>query len=285
MQKLFIFFSLIILTYQTAFATNALEMPIIEVDVPIIMYHLVTERPKYVGKYGITPDQLEQDLIYLKENGYTTVVMQDLINFVEHGKTLPQKPIVLTFDDGNSSDYNYLFPLLQKHKMKAVLAIIGEVTDRYTTDAEKTPSAKFPNMTWPQVKELHESDFFEIQSHGYDVHGKRGSGNKKGESAEVYYSRLTADLKKLQDACQENLGYTPNTFVYPLGIVGKNSKEIITDMGFVASLGCEEGVNVLRFGDSDSLFKMYRYNRPSNKCIATILESLSLCPSTSQPQS
>jgi len=283
MQKLFIFFSLIILTCQTAFAASVLEMPALEVDVPIIMYHLVTERPKYIGKYGITPDQLEQDLIYLKENGYTTVVMQDLINFAEHGKTLPQKPIMLTFDDGNSSDYYYLFPLLQKYEMKAVLAIIGEVTDRYTKDAEKTPTAKFPNMTWQQVKELHASGFCEIQSHGYDVHGRLGSGNKKGESAEAYHTRLTADLKKLQDACQENLGYTPNTFVYPLGVVGKNSKEIITKVGFVASLGCEEGVNVLRFGDSDSLYKMYRYNRPSNKCIATILKSLGLCPS--QPQS
>jgi len=242
-----------------------------EAKVPIIMYHLITEQPKYIGKYGVTPSEVENDLIFLKENGYTTIVMQDLINFVQRGDKLPAKPIVLTFDDGNSSDFNHLLPLLQKHEMKAVLAIMGEVTDRYTKDIEKNPKAKFPNLTWQQVKELHESGVCEIQSHGYDVHGKRGSGKKKGESAEAYHARLMADLKKLQDACQTHLSHIPNTFIYPLGIVSDGSRQVLEELGMVASLGCEEGVNTVRQGDKDCLFKMHRYNRPSGKSVESIL--------------
>jgi len=245
-----------------------------EVEVPIIMYHLITERPKYIGKYGVTPIEIEKDLVYLKENGYTTIVMQDLIDFVERGKKLPKKPIVLTFDDGNASDYNYLFPLLKKYKMKAVLAIIGDVTDRYTNDAENKPKAKFPNLTWPEIKELHESGLCEIQSHGYNVHGKGGSGNKKSESADAYHSRLTADLKKLQSACAAHLDWVPNTFVYPLGIIGKGSRQILEDLGMVASLGCEEGINIVRQGDKDCLFNMHRYNRPSGKTVESILKRM-----------
>ena len=242
-----------------------------EVEVPIIMYHLITERPKYIGKYGITPTELEKDLQFLEENGFTTVVMQDLINFVTNGRRLPKKPIVLTFDDGNSSDYEYLYPLLKKYDKKAVLAIIGEATDRCTNNAEDNPKSKLPNMTWGQIRELHESGYCEIQSHGYNMHGKGGSGNRRGESGDAYGTRLSTDLMKLQDACEAHLGYMPNTFIYPLGVVGKGSREIIESLGMMASLGCEEGVNTVRQGDRDCLFKMHRYNRPSGKSIESIL--------------
>jgi len=243
-----------------------------EVQVPIIMYHLITEKPKYIGKYGVTPSEVEKDLQYLKENDYTTVVMQDLIDFVERGKSLPKKPIVLTFDDGNASDFYHLYPLLQKYDMKAVLAIIGKAADRYTNEAADNPKGKYPNMTWQQVKEIHDSKVCEIQSHGYNVHGNGGSGNKKGESAEAYHSRLTADLTQLQEACELHLGYMPNTFVYPLGVIGKDSRKILEDMGFKASLGCEEGVNILRKGENDGLFKMRRYNRPNKETVEQILK-------------
>jgi len=280
MRKFFIFFCLFMLILSTNTASKEVETEIDtevfffrekEVEVPIIMYHLITDRPKYIGKYGITPKELENDFIYLQENGYTTIVMQDLINFVERGKKLPKKPIVLTFDDGNSSDYTYVFPLLQKYEMKAVIAIIGDVTDKYTNDAHSNSKAKYPNMTWPQIIELHESGLVEVQSHGYNVHGKRGSGNKKGESADAYHARLTADLQKLQDACEAHLEWIPNTFIYPLGIVGKDSRRILEGLGMVASLGCEEGINVVRQGDRDCLFNMHRYNRPSGKSIESIL--------------
>jgi len=283
LRKLLALICATILICQTAFA--ALPQDIKDFDdtevfffrakkeeVPIIMYHLITEKPKYIGKYGVTPADVEQDLIFLKENGYTTVVMQDLIDFVERGDNLPKKPIVLTFDDGNSSDYNYLLPLLQKHDMKAVLAIIGEATDRYTKDIAKNPKAKYPNLTWPQIQELHKSGMCEIQSHGYNVHGSRGSGKKKGESADAYHSRLTADLKKLQDACQTHLDYVPNTFVYPLGIVSDGSRRVLEELGMVASLGCEEGINEVIQGEKDCLFKMHRYNRPSSRTVESILK-------------
>jgi len=279
MRKILLFICVAALLCQPIFATDLNDTEVFfpsvkEVQVPIIMYHLITEKPKYIGKYGVTPAEVEKDLLYLKEAGYTTVVMQDLIDFVEKGKKLPKKPIVLTFDDGNSSDHAFLLPLLQKHDMKAVLAIIGEATDKYTNNETKNPGGKYPNLTWPQIKELHESDHLEIQSHGYKLHGRLGSGKKWGESATAYHSRLLADLQKLQTACQEHLDHVPNTFVYPLGIVGENSRAVLEELGMVASLGCEEGINTVRQGDKDCLFRMYRYNRPSGKSIQSILQSI-----------
>ena len=90
--------------------------------------------------------------------------------------------------------------------------------------------------------------------------------------AKVPHSRLMADLKKLQDACHINLGHVPNTFVYPLGVVSQGSRQVLEELGMVASLGCEEGVNTLRQGDKDCLFTMKRYNRPSGKGIGAFLK-------------
>jgi len=242
-----------------------------EVHVPIIMYHLVTEKQKYIGKYGITPQQLREDLDFLCQNNFTTVTINDLINFVEQGTPLPSNPIVLTFDDGNTSDYNHVFPLMKEFDMKAVISIMGKQIDEYSTERTKNPKAKYPNMIWREVFEIHESGRMEIQSHGYDVHGKYGSGKKNNESLEAYHVRLQADLKKLQDACTEHLGYAPTAFTYPLGIMGENSRQVLESLGMRASLSCQEGMNIIRQGDKDCLFKLYRYNRPSNTGIETLI--------------
>ena len=245
-----------------------------EVDVPIIMYHLVTDNKRHIGKWGITPADLRADLEYLKENGYNTVVIEDLIDFVEKGKKLPENPIVLTFDDGNTSDYTYLYPLLQEFDMKAVICIMGASTDKFTNEQTKNPKAKHPHMTWEQVKELHESGHFEVQSHGYDVHGRSGAGKHLRESAEAYHQRLLADLQKMQDLCEEHLGVRPSTFCYPLGVISKGSHEVLVELGFVASLSCQEGMNTLKRGEMDCLVKLNRVNRANGRPIGGILEEL-----------
>ena len=76
------------------------------VDIPIVMYHSVLKDEKYHGKYVISPAELENDILYLKEQGYTTIFMEDLINYTKGGE-LPEKPIMLTFDDGYYNNYLY----------------------------------------------------------------------------------------------------------------------------------------------------------------------------------
>jgi len=245
-----------------------------EALVPIIMYHLVTEKSRYVGKYGIRPSELEEDLKYLKQNGYNTIVIQDLINFVEKGKRLPKNPIILTFDDGNSSDYRHLFPLLQEYDMKAVISIIGKAVDQNTEEHAKYPSGKYPNLTWAQVKEMHDKGIVEVQNHGYNVHGPAGSGKLKSESEAAYHQRLLADLTKLQERCKEHLGFTPTTFCYPLGVISKGSHAVLEEMGFKASLSCQEGINIIKHGEKECLFRLNRNNRPSGKSIEKVLQDI-----------
>ena len=248
------------------------ERPPATAEVPIIMYHLVTKNPKYIGKYGISPDDLEADLRFLKENGYNTILMDDLIRFVEKKRPLPDKPIILTFDDGYFSDHLYLLPLLEQFKMKAVLSIIGLPTNKNTD----TGSRKKPHIGWEQVAELSKSNLIEIQCHSFDLHGKLGSGKRKGESMEKYQARLKADLAKNQALIKEHTGSAPTTFTYPLGVVSKGSREVLEELGYKASLSCAEGMNVLTQGDSEGLFMLKRVNRPSGEPVKSILKRLEM---------
>ena len=230
------------------------------IKLPIIMYHYVLKNPKHWGKYVVSPEDFENDIIYLKKEGYTTIVMQDLIDFVYNKKELPEKPIMLTLDDGYSTNYTYILPILKKHECKAVVSIVGKYVDKSTENSINYTSY----LNWDQVKELVDSPYIEIQNHSYNMHddgNRRGSCKMKGESYEEYEKALKEDVEKLQILMEEKTGYKPTTFTYPYGFISKESNAILTDMGFLATLSCYTGVNVLS-GSKDELYELKRFNRP-----------------------
>ncbi|MCL2677660.1 MAG: polysaccharide deacetylase family protein, partial [Clostridiales bacterium] len=159
-----------------------------EVPIPIVMYHRLSENQGSLGKYTITPAEFESDLLYLREHGYVTVTVSDLLAFVNEGVPLPEKPIMLTFDDGYYSDYRYVFPLLQKYEMKAVFSVIGILADQYS--ANGCENAHFPHLTWPQITEMAESGLAEFQNHSYDLHKGLGARQREGEGRERFKQRL-----------------------------------------------------------------------------------------------
>ena len=236
------------------------------VRVPIVMYHLVLKDPARAGKYVIPPETLEKDLQWIRDNGYQTVTAEDLIAFVHKGTPLPEKPIVLTFDDGYTNNHTYAYPLLEAYGMRAVLSVIGSVSDRYTALGDENPN--YANLTWARVRELAESGVFEIQNHTYDLHRndgpRKGCKRLAGESIDAYQGMLLRDLQQNQDAIQRAIGTRPRTFVYPFGAISPESLEVVKKAGFFASFSCEEGMNELRFADTDGLFLLKRKNRPAD---------------------
>lgn len=242
------------------------------IKVPILMYHNIFRNSSRSGKYIVSEAGFEEDLKFLKENGYTTVVMKDLIDYVYSGKALPEKPVVLTFDDGYFNNYAYAYPLLKKYNARAVLSIIGYYTDMYTETPDENPS--YSHVTWDNVNEMIKSGYFELQNHSYNLHstdkGRNGSKKKRGESTEQYEKMLTADLGKLQSEFNEKANYTPTTYTYPFGSVSNDSFDIIKNMGFKASLSCESGINYLS-NNKECLYMMKRYLRTPAKTAADII--------------
>jgi len=243
------------------------------VEVPIIMYHKITKDGGQLGKFAITPGEFEADLQFLRDSGYEAVTMADLIRFVHEGEKLPERPIVLTFDDGYFSDYLYLFPLLKQYDTRAVSSIIGRVTDEYT--AEGREDILYPHLLWSQIVEMVESGLVEIQNHGYDLHctrgGSSGAKRRRGESEAAFAKRLSDDLMQLQVRAEDILGTAPNTFTYPFGAKSDGTDAILKSVGFSASLMTEGKRNTLTPRDADCLFSLGRINRPHGRSLEAIL--------------
>ena len=140
------------------------------------------------GKYVITPKTLEEVFAYLKAHGYTAVTISDLIAYQEGRKELPQKPVMITFDDGYYNNYSYAFPLLKKYDMKAVISVIGRYTDEYSASMEKMNN-NYSQLTWDQIREMMDSGYVEFANHSYDMHSdttrrgvKRNTRRRRGNT-------------------------------------------------------------------------------------------------------
>jgi len=236
------------------------------IEVPIVMYHSIMKSSKEMGKYVITPTEFESDLRYLKEHDYETITMTDLINYVYNNFELPPKPVIITFDDGNFNNYIFGKPLLQKYEMKAVISIVGEYAESFSKSPPPTNNPDYAFASWDQIKVMSDSELFEIQNHTYSLHStnKKRYGIKRiqGDSLESYQNMLNADIVKLQDKLKETTGMSPNTFTYPFGYMNKESKPILKELGFKATLSCAEGINIINRNKLDVLFGLKRNNRP-----------------------
>lgn len=237
-----------------------------EINLPVIMYHHVTENPKKAGSYTVTTKELERDLNYLKSHGYTAVSISDLIDYVYEGKALSEKSIAITFDDGFESYKVLAMPLFEKYEMKSTVFVIGTTTDEYTKIDDHHIS--YSNLNWQAVRELSESPYCEVHSHTYDMHHnsygeRKGMSRLKNESNDSYHKAISDDLGRLQERFKEYSLPVPKAIAYPFGAYDKETVNVVKSLGFKVSFTCEGRVNKIKSGDTSCLYNLGRYNRPS----------------------
>lgn len=271
-KLLFIFFlviSIAVLFFSLSLSKNLFLSAASQQDdfinLPILMYHSILKNTHSRGKFIVSPSTFEDDLKYIKNNGYTTIVMKDLIDFVYENKPLPEKPIILTFDDGYYNNYLYAFPLLKQYNCKIVLSPIGKQCDVYSENKDKNPN--YAHCSWENLKEMKDSGLVEIQNHSYDMHTitkkRRGTKKNKNETFEHYQKAFCNDILLMQNKVEDNLDVVPNTFVFPFGAISTCSFEILHQLGFKATLNCENKVNKLT-KNPEKLYGLCRILRPPN---------------------
>ena len=249
---------------------NALET---EIPLPVIMYHELTDNAGRASEFVSTAAEFEQDLIYLRDNGYNTITVADLLAYVRNGEPLADKPVMLTFDDGSYGVYKYAFPLLKKYNMRAVLSIVGAFTDK-ATEEYGAQKAHPPCLTWEEVKEAHDSGFIEIQNHTYDMHtaknGRTGVKRRWNEGAEAYGEVLKNDIGHLQDNISKYLDYTPTAFTYPFGAFSGSTNDILKELGFAVTFSCSQKISIVT--DEGSLFMLGRLPRSHNVSVEMLFK-------------
>jgi biofilm PGA synthesis lipoprotein PgaB len=223
--------------------------------IPVLMYHDVladTDDRASIYSLAVSAEKFEKDLVWLTENGYETVLPRD----VAKGKPLPEKPVIITFDDGYESNYRLVFPLLKKYNLKGEINVIVSNID--------DPAFSY-FMDWDMLREMEASGLVEIGSHSYALHnpdtggelkksGRNGVQRLKGESREAFEMRVGADLARSLSRIEEELGTEVFTFSYPYGAKdlwsARTAESIfrvtmLTDPGFASA--AEDCYNWKRF--------------------------------------
>lgn len=266
-----LFLSAVILISVMTGATKETTADTDSVKLPVIMYHSLLKDEKLQNDYTISPTLFENDLKYLTENGYTTVVVKDLTDYAYGKKSLPEKCIMLTFDDGYYNNYYYVLPLLEKYNCKAVISPIASVSEKFTET--KDISVTYGHITFDDMKEMSDSGYVEIQNHSYDMHSlksRKGVLPKAGESDESYKSILTDDVAKAQALLENATGKKPTCFVYPFGAKNDLTEKLIKEMGFSCTLTCTEKPNIIT-KNPDSLYELGRYRRDRSESMQNLL--------------
>ena len=244
---------------------------------PVLMYHSVLKDPERTGDYVISPDKLESDIAWLIAHGYETVTPSEVGAFVTGCASLPEKPVVLTFDDGYLNNLTYVLPLLERYDCRAAIAVVGAYSERFSESPDPNPG--YAHLTWDDIIALNVSDRVEIMHHSYDMHGlngRRGSGRREGESDAAYRRAFTEDTETLSTMLREHCGIVPAFYAYPFGEIGAGSAELLMEMGFTGAFTCREKTNTVTVGDTAGLFTLGRFNRKGQPSTETFMRTIGL---------
>ena len=196
------------------------------VTLPIIMYHSILKDSARQGKYVVSPEVLASDLDALRERGYETVTVEDLVAYTQSGAPLPKKPVMLTFDDGYYNNYVYACPLLRQRGMRAVVSIIGSQTALFTENGEE--NAYWSHLRAERLRETE--DVFEVQNHSWNLHEygeRRGCLRRRGEDESRYADLLREDTEQTQKLITGMGLPSPVCYTYPFGACSDESESIL----------------------------------------------------------
>lgn len=188
------------------------------VRVPILVYHnVLPELPKRLrpgdATYYVKPAEFAAEMGYLKDNGFHPVTFAALAGYFRTGAALPPRPVIISLDDGRSSQWQYAFPILQADGLTATFFI-------FTNAPGRNPDY----LTWEQIKKLDEAGN-EIASHTR-LHPYLTKAADADLASELVGSRQ--DLEK-------HLGHPVSVLAYPFGLADSRVRAAAEQAGYVAA--------------------------------------------------
>ena len=183
--------------------------------IPVLMYHKIGDDKD--NDAVIREDLFRQQMKFLKDNGYHPLTMNQLYDYVVNGAAVPEKPVVLTFDDGYADTYSIVYPLMKEYGFAATVFVNpGDVGTR---------------LTWEQLKEMKDNGIT-ISNHGFQ-HVEMGQLSKAAQME---------NIQKAQQALADKLGITDNPwFCYPYGDKNKDTDAATKDSGIKMAMAMKSG--------------------------------------------
>ncbi len=185
-------------------------------DIPILNYHKI-EKKSDIGITSRHPDQFERDIFFLYEQGYQTITFEQYAE----GINLPEKPVILTFDDGYQSVLTEAFPVLEKYSFRAVVfmptAFVGQTND---WDVQ-FGGQKYIHLNQEELKQLSAAGY-EIASHG----------RSHRSFTSISVSELRQELVQSKQELESLTGKRVQTVCYPFGCFNEQVMEMTEQAGY-----------------------------------------------------
>ena len=208
-----------------------------QVQVPILMYHYVSVPPAgsdvYRRDLSVSPELFRSHLQALADAGYTPISMYDLVDHLNQGEPLPEKSVILTFDDGYRDNYENAFPLLKEFGMTGMFFVVSDYMD------EGNPLY----LSWDMAREMQTAGMF-IESHGRN----HASLRNRNDDYLIWQALGSAET------IEHELGVRPRFITYPFGHYDRNTIRIFESAGFWGGVTVNAGAT----HSTDNLFQLRR---------------------------
>ena len=190
---------------------------------PVCMYHYVYDEndppEDLYNRFGnyISQQELEKELNWLNEEGYYFPTWKEVREYIDGELMLPDKSIVITFDDGSRSFLDYGIPVLEKCRVPSTSFVIT------SNDGEKKIAG-------------YQSDYVTYQSHSDNMHRPGGNIGHGGIFTALSYDEALADLQKSIEICGSS-----DAFAYPYGDYNDSCRQVVEDAGFLCAVTTQVG--------------------------------------------
>ena len=236
----------------------------------VLGYHDVEDDAADQRYLSVRTSALNDQLAWLRDNGYHPISVQQIVDAHAGKIVLPEKAVLLTFDDGYSSFYTRVWPLLERYKFPALWAPVGSWVDapaNQPVDFGGLKTARDKFATWEMVREVSKSPLVEIGAHTWASHyGVQANpqGSKEPavanrlydkntgqyETDAQYEARINADLDRVTKKITEVTGKAPRAWVWPYGAANGTTLKLARQHGYEMAFTLNPGLaNAARLDD------------------------------------
>ncbi|NLE77232.1 MAG: polysaccharide deacetylase family protein [Chloroflexi bacterium] len=206
-------------------------------QVPILMYHYISAAPSGAGAVrrdlSVSPEKFEAQLQYLREAGYRTITFSDLVYHLTLGWPLPDRPVILSFDDGYRDNFDFAYPLLQKYGFGGTFYLVTAPIDQGNPDY----------LSWGQVVRMHEGGM-EFGAHSYT----------HPDLADKPVEYVVWQVLGSKEAIEVRTGEPVRTFAYPSGSYDQTVIDVLRSAHFWSAVTTQHG----REQQTDQLLEIHR---------------------------
>jgi len=189
------------------------------------MYHYISIPPEDADQYrldlSVSPEDFQQQMRYLAENGYTTIDLYELSRAITNKQELPPNPVIITLDDGYRDNYENAFPVLREYGMTATFFVVTDFIDQSHREY----------MTWAMIEEMA------LAGMRIEPHSKTHPDLREQDRDYVIYQVLGS-----RETLEAHLNHKPRYFAYPGGRYDEQVLDIMAELdywGAVTTVGGE----------------------------------------------